>query len=78
MIDFLVTGEHNFPCIHDFTVGDFTEWSDCVPLHFSLLSKTDLQPDNDSNGVKYQWDSKNTLEYTSYHETPGSKPSSQH
>ena len=59
------TGEHNFPCIHDFTVGDFTEWSDRVPLHFSLLSKTDLQPDNDSNGVKYQWDSKNTLEYKS-------------
>ena len=65
VIDFLVTGEHNCPCIHDFTVGDFTEWNDRAPLHFSLLSKTDLQPDSDSNGVKYQWDSKNTLEYRS-------------
>jgi len=53
VIDFLVTGEHNFPCIHDFTVGDFTELSDHAPLHFSLLSKTDLQPDNDSHSVKY-------------------------
>ena len=35
MIDFLVTGEHNFPCIHDFSVGDFTEWSDNALLHFS-------------------------------------------
>ena len=29
------TGEHNFPCIHDFSVGDFTEWSDNALLHFS-------------------------------------------
>ena len=76
MIDFLVTGEHNCPCIHAFTVGDFTEWNDRAPLHFSLLSKNRFKTDKYSNGVKYQWDSKNTLEY---HETPGSKPSySQH
>ena len=39
VIYFLVTGEHNFPCIRDFTVGVFSEWIDHTPLQFSLLHK---------------------------------------
>lgn len=59
VIDYVLTKECNFSLLSKFTIGDFTEWSDHAPLHFSLYCNNYSPSYETFSDVKYKWD--NTL-----------------
>jgi len=65
VIDYLLTNECNFPLLSQFTVGEFNEWSDHAPLHFSLFGNNCLPSYETFTDVKYKWDSSRRDEFRS-------------
>ena len=51
--------------LSQFTVGEFNEWSDHAPLHFSLFVNNCLPSYETFTDVKYKWDSSRRDEFRS-------------
>ena len=56
IIDYLITRECDFKNIAKFSIGNFNEWSDHAPLHFSLLCNNFVPEKSQYSETRYKWD----------------------